>query len=270
MRAIALEYHDIVADPDSDASGFLGASAASYKIRHEDFASHLQVLDKHQGAGINVQQLSANTSRSILFTFDDGGISAIDAIARALEERNYIGHFFVVTSLIGKPGFCDPDHLRELHHRGHVVGSHTHSHPIRMSKLSDAELIYEWKTSNDILEECLGSPRLVASIPGGYYSPRVAHSAGQAGIRFLFTSEPIVRVKEVGGCLVLGRFTLRRSSRASEVSSLVGPLGAARTRQWATWNIKKVVKATIGGSYLKLRAAFFGEARTRRGRDQLL
>ena len=40
----------------------------------------------------------------------------------------------------------------------------------------------------------LGHQVVAASLPGGYYSPRVADTAREAGLQVLFTSEPTTAV----------------------------------------------------------------------------
>jgi peptidoglycan/xylan/chitin deacetylase (PgdA/CDA1 family) len=196
----------------------------------------------------------------VLITFDDGGSSALDVSAPLLEARGFVGHFFMTTGQLGAPTFCSADALRELVARGHVVGSHSHTHPVRMAVLTDEELDREWSTSYQLLSEILGAPAAVASVPGGYFSSRVARAAAMAGIRYLFTSEPVTSVSREGECLVLGRYTLRRSSPVREVASLVSRTGMARGRQWAMWNAKKALKAVGGETYLRVRASILGDS----------
>lgn len=259
MRILTLEYHDVLRGADFDASGFPGAGANTYKLALPDFEAHLARLPAAPRAGGDVRSVAA-APEPILLTFDDGGSSAIDVIAPALERHGYVGHFFITTARIDDPTFCSSEALRELQRRGHVVGSHSHSHPVRMATLTDHELQREWQTSCELLAEVLGEPVTVASVPGGYYSARVARAAAKAGIRHLFTSEPVRAVESVDGCRVYGRFTLRRSSPAAEVASLVRPLGAARLRQWLLWNAKKLAKTLAGETYLRLRQSLLGRA----------
>jgi peptidoglycan/xylan/chitin deacetylase (PgdA/CDA1 family) len=263
MRALALEYHDVVPGGAFDTSGFPGDAANSYKLDLTTFEQHLDVLTARAAVGVDVQTLDAGTGSApngalpLLFTFDDGGRSALDVAAPALEARGWIGHFFMTTSAVGTPGFLDAEGLRELARRGHVVGSHSHGHPTRMARLSDAELDAEWTTSRRVLEDALRREARVASVPGGYFSRRVAESAARAGFRWLFTSEPVTAAHVVNGCHVLGRYTLRRSSSAGTVRSLVSPFGSARSRQWLAWNVKKVAKTLAGDTYLRIRGAAF-------------
>ena len=68
----------------------------------------------------------------------------------------------------------------------------------------------EWSDSRDALEDLLGHPVTVASVPGGYFSAAVANAAADAGLRVLFTSEPTTKVSSHEDCTVIGRFTIRR------------------------------------------------------------
>ncbi|MCC6316295.1 MAG: polysaccharide deacetylase family protein [Gemmatimonadaceae bacterium] len=258
MRPITLEYHDVLDVGDFDQSGFPGGAANSYKMSRADFEAHLDVLRGRPEAGVDVRLTDAART-PVFITFDDGGASALGVSAPALEARGLMGHFFMTTSQLGAPTFCDGDALRELVRRGHVVGSHSHTHPVRMAVLTDAELDQEWHTSYQLLSDLLGAPATVASVPGGYYSARVGRAAARAGIRYLFTSEPVTSVAREAECLVLGRYTLRRTSPASEVASLVSRAGFARHRQWAVWNAKKAVKAVAGETYLRVRASILGD-----------
>lgn len=111
------------------------------------------------------------------------------------------GHFFITAGQIGKHGFINAAQLRELHERGHVIGSHSYSHPTRMSLCDDEILADEWARSVEMLSELLGEKVDTASVPGGYYSRRVAEAAAAAGIRILFNSEPTTRITVSGTAL---------------------------------------------------------------------
>lgn len=260
MRVIALEYHDVVDGDDFDSAGFPGDAANSYKLSAPNFGLHLDAVAGQRGTVLsNVRELpSHNGELPALFTFDDGGSGALPA-ARLLESRGWRGHFFVTTARIGTPGFLSHDDIRALHAKGHVIGSHSHSHPIRMARLSPTEVGTEWRTSVEILQDLLKAPVVVASVPGGYYQSFVAEQASLAGIRWLFTSEPLSRVHQTRECRVIGRYTLRRQSSAREVRALVSRASTARSAQWVRWNTKKIVKLVAGDAYLRVRSAVYRE-----------
>ena len=257
MRVVVLEYHDVV-DGDVEASGFRGAAAASYKLDATTFERH---LDRVATAGVrlggSVRDVAAESRAGtpVLFTFDDGGVSAHKVIAPRLERRGWLAHVLVTTDRIGTSGFLTPAQIKDLHQRGHVIGSHSASHPVRMSHCKPDELRREWTTSVAVLSDLVGSEVDVASVPGGYLSDAVVRAAAAAGIRYLFTSEPESRVRVIDGCNVFGRFTLRRSSSPADAARLVSRNPVGRFNQWAVWSAKKVVKRVGGRFYLRTRSA---------------
>jgi peptidoglycan/xylan/chitin deacetylase (PgdA/CDA1 family) len=262
MRVIALEYHDVLGGADFAASGFTEPGADSYKLTAGTFEAHLEaVAGSGTRVGLSIDEALASPVEvgvdgrpPVVLTFDDGGCSAISEIAPRLEARGWRGHFFMTTARIGTPGFLSGAELRELQARGHVIGSHSHSHPVRMSACSPDSLRAEWSDSIALLSDVLGCAVGTASVPGGYFSRTVAAMASRAGIHTLFTSEPSSRATSVDGCTVLGRYTLRRDDPASLAAALVDASSRARVRQWSVWNAKKVLKRLGGTAYLRARA----------------
>jgi peptidoglycan/xylan/chitin deacetylase (PgdA/CDA1 family) len=173
-----------------------------------------------------------------------------------LEQYGRRGYFFITTDYIGKPSFLTPEHIRGLHARGHVVGSHSCSHPQRMAMCTDEQLCDEWTRSVAILGDIIGSRVTLASVPGGYYSDRVAEWAARAGIRTLFNSEPVAGVRQVSGCEVIGRYSIQPGISAQIAASIAAGSVAPRARQYIYWKAKKALK-TVGGSYwLEFRRAW--------------
>jgi peptidoglycan/xylan/chitin deacetylase (PgdA/CDA1 family) len=270
MRVITLEYHDVVSTGAWDQSGFPGAAANSYKLSAAAFEQHLNAISRLPLiAGRSIADvLTDPTFQSrdeILFTFDDGGACALTEIAPRLERRGWCGHFFVTTDQIGTPGFLTAHQLRELRARGHIVGTHSRSHPLRMSELTDDELEQEWRGSLETLSQILGEPVTIGSLPGGALSRTVAAAAERAGLRALFTSEPVVRTSAIGSCILIGRFTVRKNTSAALAAAVARGAPLPWMRQWAWWNMLKVAKAAGGPSYLMLRRWLFGID----GRNQL-
>jgi peptidoglycan/xylan/chitin deacetylase (PgdA/CDA1 family) len=189
----------------------------------------------------------------LFLTFDDGAASSYTIVAGELEQRGWRGHFFITTDWTGQPGFLDADQIRELRERGHVIGSHSCSHPARMSKLSWTELLKEWKQSSAILSDILQEPVASASVSDGYYSRKVGRAAAAAGIRALFTSEPSARVSTVDGCLILGRYSIQSRTPASVSGAIAAGHRWPRFRQAMMWQAKKPVKALAGESYFTIR-----------------
>ncbi|MGH9722124.1 MAG: polysaccharide deacetylase family protein [Bryobacteraceae bacterium] len=251
-RAHAIMYHDVV-DSDWDASGFPGRGAAVYKLHRQDFANHLDTIHAAIAPGRVQIVTAAEGPCPVLLTFDDGGSSAYSPTADFLERRSWRGHFFVTTGRIHTPGFLTGAQIRELDVRGHLIGSHSHSHPARMARLTRDEMLAEWRASLRALEDILGKPVKVASVPGGYYSRLVGETAAESGVRILFNSEPTAKVGEVDGCMLIGRYFVQRGmspyTAAAFASGALGP----RLWQAAMWKAKKAAKTAGGELYLKVR-----------------
>jgi len=265
-RVIALMYHDIVEPGAEDCSGFPGRDAALYKIDRALFNTHLAALRLSGGDSIGTivdlepdkkERRQTGGAAPVLITFDDGGVSAVEAAA-SLEAFGWRGHFFVTAGRIGSPGFLNRDQISDLHNRGHVIGSHSFSHPVRMSYCSPDQLLHEWTHSIELLSQVVGEPIRAASVPGGFYAVKVAEAAAATGIKFLFTSEPTTRSKLVRGCAVLGRYTLQRRTSAETVAAIAAGHIAPRVQQAALWKAKKLAKALGGEYYLKVRKALLG------------
>jgi peptidoglycan/xylan/chitin deacetylase (PgdA/CDA1 family) len=173
--------------------------------------------------------------------------------AAALELRGWRGLFFITTSRIDTPGFLSAGEVRELARRGHVVGSHSHSHPTYMGRLSREELDREWTQSRGVLAEVVSAPPAIAAVPGGYVSAEVIRSAAAAGYETLFTSEPTARAQQ-RELLVRGRFTIWSTTPARVAAAYARGAPLASARLWLEWNAKKLAKSVSPDAYQSLRA----------------
>jgi peptidoglycan/xylan/chitin deacetylase (PgdA/CDA1 family) len=275
----ALMYHDIVAAGDEDTTGFPGRDAALYKISPDAFAAHLDAIGETIARGRGgarttrpayparparparpaapappahpVHQAPPPASAPVL-TFDDGGSSAMKA-AEMLEARGWIGCFFVTANYIGTRGFLTADEIRTLARAGHVIGTHSCSHPLRMGHCPWPQLCDEWSRSRSILSDIIGGAVSDASVPGGDFAPQVAEAAARAGITRLFTSEPTGAIRDLSGLALIGRFTVQRWTSAHTAAALAAGRWLPCARQAIAWNTKKVTKRLGGERYLQLR-----------------
>ena len=283
MRTVSLLFHDVYA-ADPRESGFESPGADRYKLSLRQFDAQLAGLAQVRAdAPVLVQDISGGVSASgyrsvestggpkvaggprptggrkasgyqgievpYLLTVDDGGVSYFTIVADRLEARGWRAHCFVSTDAIGTRGFLTASQLRELDMRGHVIGTHSASHPARFSACEPAHMREEWARSRMVLEDLLGHPIEIASVPGGYYSRRVARSARDAGLRIVFTSEPITTSLDEDGTLVIGRFTLRRGHSTDRAGQLARREPWTRYQEWASWRAKGLVKPLLGPLY---------------------
>ncbi len=268
---ITLLYHDVTPANADDSSGFAGPEAARYKLTPDEFSRHLDAVAARVTSPPLITTVPNDLDRrgtdSWLITFDDGGVSSFTNIAEQLERRGWRGCFFVATDFINKPAFCSCQQLRELHERGHVIGSHSCSHPARISSCSREQLLDEWSRSCDVLGQIIGQQITSASVPGGFYSRAVASAAAQAGIQVLFNSEPTTGTTQVDNCLILGRYNVYRGMPASDAAALISsPL--RRMQQTSFWNMKKVAKTFVGPVYRSVRNHLLSAAYNKKQQKQ--
>jgi peptidoglycan/xylan/chitin deacetylase (PgdA/CDA1 family) len=239
-----LMYHDIGDDPT--ASGFQRPGAHRYRLTPRAFAAQLDALAQGAAAPALVTTVDfGHPGRYVLLTFDDGGKSALYA-SEELQRRGWRAHFFLVTGLLGARTFLDADGVRELRSAGHVVGSHSHTHPDIFKDLTPDRMADEWRVSQDRLAQILGEPCIAASVPGGDIAPPVLESADAAGLRYLFTSEPWLQPRRVGSCWVLGRYGLKAGIDAARVSEL------ARCRGWRRALLVRRLKGLLRSTFPQL------------------
>jgi peptidoglycan/xylan/chitin deacetylase (PgdA/CDA1 family) len=252
---ITIGFHDVVEDL-SQAQPIGTGFTTAYTLDRRHFRSCLDgIHSRLKSQSVRVVGDNFYAHESVLLTFDDGMESSLTIVAPELERFGWRGHFFITTDWIGRTGFLSGQQILELLERGHIVGSHSSSHPHGMWKLSEELLLREWTESRKRLSELLGYEVTIASVPGGYYTPRVAAVAAASGYRVLFTSEPTTKVSNVDGCRVFGRYTARRNTSASAVAAIAAGATWDRWRQAGMWAATKAAKRVAGKWYLPLRNA---------------
>lgn len=240
---IHLMYHDVF-EHDPCESGFLQERDLPYKISAVEFEKHIKAISEYCSQ-------KGLPKDYVVFTFDDGGKSFSQVIAPILERYGYRGLFFISTNYIGTDTFLTEDEIRELHQKGHIIGSHAHHH-VHMYSLTEEEVQCEWSTSVKILQNIIGAPIAYASIPNGDMSKTVLNSVSACGIKHIYTSEPVTKISVYNDMEVIGRYVLLVNSTTEYVQSIIS---SSRRRMALSLkrSILKVVKSILGSSYLKLK-----------------
>jgi peptidoglycan/xylan/chitin deacetylase (PgdA/CDA1 family) len=260
-------YHDIVPAGAEDTSGFRGVDAALYKVTPDLFAAHLRAITRR----VTPPAAAASASPALpapVLTFDDGGVSALVA-ADLLEQHGLAGHFFITVDYIGSAGFLTAADIRALGRRGHRIGSHSCSHPLRMGHGSRQHVLEEWTRSRAVLSDLLSADVTVASVPGGDFGPIVAEAAAAAGFIRLFTSEPARSSHEMYGLTVHGRFTIHRWTSPETAGAAAAGTWLPWAGQIVAWNAKKIGKRLAGARYLQLRRLILGHGNEVRWGDRI-
>jgi peptidoglycan/xylan/chitin deacetylase (PgdA/CDA1 family) len=243
-----LLFHEVVDNPNE--SGLVRKSALPYKHTPKQFEAYLEEIFRYGDAVITPEDSTWPTNQNNLsITFDDGGVSNLKS-AELLEKKGYKGVFFVVTELIGSKGFLIKNDIRDLSNRGHVIGSHSHTHPNVFKSLSSKDMFYEWKTSKNILEDLLGKEIKTCSIPGGDASQLAYTVASEAGYEKLFDSEPILSQRQLNGLKIYGRLCVKTTHSTHDLKSWLNGSGVKKYKR--IWETKKALKK-IGYPLYKLK-----------------
>lgn len=235
---------------DAGPSGVTGVGRGHFALTWDRFVEHLERIEHVVGmppAPVHERTRASSERDTWCLTFDDGGASAV-AVGEELCRRGWRAYFFITTALIGQVGFVDEDGIRELDGMGHVVGSHSVTHPERMSSLPPGRILEEWTASAATLSDLIRREVSTGSVPGGSYRRNVAVLAARAGITTLFTSEPVRAARWVDDCLVVGRYPVHRGTSASEAARAAMGHPRPWVARYLGWNARKAAK-TVGGKY---------------------
>jgi len=245
---VILMHHDIIDPKSSKKTGFSGPGAELYKVGLAQFEEELTELS----AAFPGEPPGLAPQSPYALTFDDGGASAVDIVADVLAARSFRAHFFIVTGVLGLPGFVQVSGLRRLLAAGHTIGTHTVTHAHRLTTWPYARIFREWNESAERLRDLLGCPVTCGSIPGGYSNKAVREAAMAAGLSQLFSSEPTTRRYETEALQVYGRFPILSRDPASAVVGLAKRAYARRVKAWR-WHALGVAKNALGPVYPALR-----------------
>lgn len=130
--------------------------------------------------------------RRFLVTFDDGLSSSGQAIARLAREQGIRCLWFIVTDLLGRPGYATPEELRRLaSDTGCVFGFHGKTHEEFPKVLEQGrDLAAEIRVGKATLETLTGNLVEFFAYPYGVYSTATRDLVASSGLRFGFTVEP--------------------------------------------------------------------------------
>lgn len=241
---IVLMYHDLYRISGIE-SGFQNQSAFQYKIQVDDFEQQVAAISAY---------CQTHSDTEVEFTFDDGGVSFLTLAAPILEKYGLRGTFFISTYYLDTPLFLTSKQLQELVERGHRIGSHSHTHPV-LTYLPDTEVANEWITSVKELSK-FGDNIIYASIPNGNGNKTVMQKASEAGIKYLYTSVPTTKVKNINQMTICGRYVVYQGMTTTDVLSIITNRGK-RKRMYFRWLCLQLLKSLLGNYYNKIKQLFF-------------
>lgn len=194
-RVPVLLYHRIV---PTEARTPLEVSAGT-------FASQMGCLKRlgfHLATADEVEEFAAGRihlpRRSVLVTFDDGYEDNYTLAFPIFQQYGAKATVFVITSLVGKPGYLTPDQIEEMTASGlvdfqlHTDALHYQTADGQSAVLAvpPAGLITDLNTARLKLMAWTGKRPHVFAYPFGFYNDRVAEPLKTAGVTSAYTVEP--------------------------------------------------------------------------------
>ena len=234
MENVVLMYHDVYKTSVKE-SGFQTDGANHYKITEASFEDQLQRIKEYP----------------VTFTFDDGGVSFYTIIAPILEKLGLVGHFYIATDRIGSEGFMSEAQIKDLHQRGHVIGSHSCSHPSDFRELSLEARKKEWENSVQRLSGIIGEPVKEVSIPNGFLQEEDLPIFKSLGIATIYTSK-LGENRQCDGIDIIGRIGIDNGMSAQRIEKIIFG-GFTYKMMLVKQKALSILKAVLGNQYIKMK-----------------
>ena len=151
-------------------------------VKPEELRKQMQYLKDNDYDVIFVSELDElqHYEKPVILTFDDGWQDVYIHAFPLVKELNMKICMYVITDLIGTPGYCTLDQLKEMRDSGLVeIDSHTLSHP-RLATLSVSEITKELTESKAYLKENLDIESEVICYPYGSSNNDVMRVASES------------------------------------------------------------------------------------------
>lgn len=135
---------------------------------------------------INRQHLP---EKSIVITIDDGYDDNYTYGFMTAKKYQMILNFMIPTQLIGKPGYMNWDHLREMHANEFVrIYNHTATHA-PLGYILKQQITHELTSSREDFKRELGFDTNIFTYPYGSYNPVAIDTLKQHGFTAAFTTD---------------------------------------------------------------------------------
>jgi peptidoglycan/xylan/chitin deacetylase (PgdA/CDA1 family) len=252
--AAVFVYHDFV--DEAAARMRVPAAHRPYVLTCGELATHLAALAHAPFRASRLADVvrTPDTGQFVL-SFDDGHISNHRVAFPLLRERGWPGCFFVIAGEIGGADAMGWSELRELADGGMEIGSHSLTHPF-MHQLSRTEIHYEFAESKRRLEDGLGRPVTLASLPRGSAPAAIGEILAELGYQAFCTSEPGL-VSPTTDRFAVPRIAVKRSTSAALLQNVLSRSAITVAGLRSSFAVKQMGKRLIGvGQWRAVRSAF--------------
>jgi len=192
-RVPVLCYHQIRRPTSAD-----GAAARPYIVGPSVFAAQMRALDSAGYTTVTGDQLVAHLARGVplprkqvLLTFDDASAGQYARALPVLRRHHFRATFFIMTVVLGKPGWLTRGQVRALDRAGMTIGAHTWDHkPVPQYTGTDWDTEVTAPTRE--LQRIVGHPIRLFAYPFGLHHTGAIPHLWRAGLRAAFQlAEPL-------------------------------------------------------------------------------
>ena len=180
-------YHQIRTPTAADS-----ASDRAYIVRASVLKAHMQALDDAGYTTITGQQLVDHVARGaklphkpVLLTFDDASAGQYTQAFPILKRHHFKATFFIMTVVLGKPGWLTRGQVRALDRAGMEIGSHTWDHKA-VPQYAGEDWNTELTEPTRELEKLVGHRVQLFAYPFGLYDSKAIPHLFDAGLRAAF------------------------------------------------------------------------------------
>ena len=205
-------YHLIMEEPYSVYDGLF--------VRPSDFAAHLDSIVESGAVSLFADEYRLTVKPSVVITFDDGYEDNYTTAFPMLKERGIKATIFLITDLIGTPGYMTEAQIREMAQSGLIrFGCHTKSH-YDLSKMGEEQVRYQLTESKRIIEELVGYEVVSLAYPAGGHNDLAVKVASEMFSFAYTTKSPYTTPVE--NMLTIPRYGVYRSTGAGFVGGVIG------------------------------------------------
>ena len=186
-RIPVLCYHQIRNPTSAD-----GAAARPYIVRPSVFAAHMRALAQAGYTTITGEQLVDHLAhgaplpeRPVLLTFDDASAGQYTHAFPVLRRHRFRATFFIMTVVLGKPGWLTREQVRKLDQAGMTIGAHTWDHQ-PVPQYTDTDWHTEITAPTRDLQRLVGHRIRLFAYPYGLHDNKAIPYLRRAGLRAAF------------------------------------------------------------------------------------
>ena len=189
MNYSILLYHEVTDIPERTKQ--IRRMSPADSLLTKQFEEQMALLSERADTRVvtadDIFNKAEDDAKKIVITFDDGYIGNYLFAFGILERYGFKATFFITVDDVSKDRYMSWEQLSVLHKNGHLIQSHTMTHPM-LGESDEKRITYELEASKKVIEDKIGAPVKYLSLPYGSSDERVTTIAKEIGYKAIFTS----------------------------------------------------------------------------------